>query len=299
MLPPAPPSLLALVLLHGSPMAATPPPAPDACEDSHRVELAPGAVVPEVCVSPGLLTGFFFDAPAVVELQDESRFAQVLRGPRGFTFIPPPDMTPGERLRLTVHWGEGLLQQSATFSLVAHPRQATRQVEVFRDQRPRESVLQEAAQERAKNEQLRVENRQLRAGLDRVGKLQGLYASGALGEDGIKAIPIPVRAAQPGDGALLMTRGSSYRSEKTVAVAAWVMNAGTDSWLVAGASLVLATGEKLEGVTIAQPEAIAPGQTWRVFIEADVGPGAPSEEVTLQLWDAAGRTLSIPKVTFP
>ncbi|KFA89755.1 hypothetical protein Q664_33265 [Archangium violaceum Cb vi76] len=256
-------------------------------------------MMPEVCVSPGLLTGFFFDAPAVVEVQDEARFAQVLRGPRGFTFMPPPDMTSGERLRLTVHWGEGLLRQSASFSLVAHPRQATRQVEVFRDQRSRESVLQEAAQEREKNDQLRAENRQLRAGLEWAGKLQGLNASGALGEDGIKATPIAVRAGQPGDGALLMTRGISYRSEKTVAVAAWVMNAGTDSWLVAGASLATATGEKLEGVTIAQPEAISPGQTWRVFVEADAGTGAPSEEVTLRLWDAAGRTLSIPKVTFP
>jgi uncharacterized protein (TIGR02268 family) len=301
MLPPLPPSLLLLVLLQGSPLVTSPPPL-DVCKDNQRVELSrtPAVVVPDVCVSPGIMTGFIFDAPAVVDIQDEARFAEVLRGRSGISFVPPPNMAPGERLRLSVHWGEGPSQQSITFFLVAHSGRATHQVEVYRDRRSRESILQEVAQERAKNEQLLQENQRLRARLERAGRLQGLYAGRALGEDGVKATLLgSLLMGQPLEGALRATRGISYRSEKTVAVAIWVMNASTDSWLVAGASIVTSTGEKLEGVTLGQAEVIAPGQTWCVFVEAGAGPGVPRGDVTVHLWDESGRTISIPNVTFP
>ncbi|MCY1078288.1 DUF2381 family protein [Archangium lansingense] len=308
MLPPHPLSLIVLVHLQGSPLA-TPAPSPTVCADNQRVELslAPTVAVPEVCVSPGLLSGFTFDAPAVVELQDEVRFAEVMRGRSGISFVPPPDMVPGEHLRLTARWGEGSFEQSVTFSLVAHSGRATHQVEVYRDKRSRESIQHELAQERAKNQQLHEENerireeyQQLRTRLERAGRLQGLYASGALGEDGVKATPLAVpMGQQPGVGALLMTRGVSYRSEKTVAVEFLLMNAGTDSWLATGASIETATGERLEGVTLWQEEAIAPAGSRRVFVEAEAGPGMPRGDVTVRLWDESGRTISIPKVTFP
>ena len=71
MLPTPPSALWALVLLQGSEAPRSGP-----CEEIQRIELsAPPAASQEVCVSPGLMTGFTFDVPAVVELQDEVRFA--------------------------------------------------------------------------------------------------------------------------------------------------------------------------------------------------------------------------------
>ncbi|MFY0564957.1 DUF2381 family protein [Archangium lansingense] len=290
-------SLVAL-LLHGSPASAPPAAAP--CEDIQRIELSLslGEVAHEVCVRPGILTGFTFDAPVVVELQDEVRFAEVMRGRSGISFVPPPDMAPGERLRLTAHWGgDGPSRQSVTFSLVAHSGRATHQVEVFRDQRSREAVLQENAQERAANQQLREQVQHLQVQLAQSGGLTGLLLSGALGHQGI-----PARQLRPGLGeqdpveGLSFTLLVTYRSLLTVAAEVWVLNSGSEPWIPEGASLVRPTGDALEGVRVRQGEPIPPQQLRRVLLEA---PGAPSGEVTLRLWGADGRTLTIPNVTFP
>ncbi|MCY1075324.1 DUF2381 family protein [Archangium lansingense] len=290
-------SLVAL-LLHGSPVSA--PPAATPCEDIQRIELSLslGEVAHEVCVRPGILTGFTFDAPVVVELQDEVRFAEVMRGRSGISFVPPPDMAPGERLRLTARWGgDGPSRQSVTFSLVAHSGRATHQVEVFRDQRSREALLQENAQERAANQQLREQVQHLQVQLAQSGGLTGLLLSGALGHRGI-----PTRQLRPGLDEQDPVEGLSfsllvtYRSLLTVAAEVWVLNSGSEPWIPEGASLVSPTGDALEGVRVGQGEPIPPQQRQRVLLEA---PGAPSGEVTLRLWGADGRTLTIPKVTFP
>lgn len=62
--------ILALMLLQGSPAMGSS--SVTACEDLRRVELSlsPEAMR-EVCISPGLMTGFRFDVPVVVELQDD------------------------------------------------------------------------------------------------------------------------------------------------------------------------------------------------------------------------------------
>ncbi len=203
----SPPSLMVLVLLQGSPVAQSPFVAN--CEDVERVELslASSEVAHEICISPGLMTGFLFDVPASVELQDEVRFAEVLRGYGGISFVPPKDMASGERIRLTVRFGEGESQQGITFMLVARRGQATRQVEVYRDPRPRESYRQEVERERAKNQKLLEENQQLRAQLIKPGGLRGLFLDGALRENGIPAKELlPRSIEQHSNGALSMTR---------------------------------------------------------------------------------------------
>ena len=82
MLPAPPSALLVLVLLQGSEV-----PLSGACEDIQRIDLSqsPTAAALEVCVSPRLMTGFTFDAPAVVELQDDVRFAEVMHGRSGLS----------------------------------------------------------------------------------------------------------------------------------------------------------------------------------------------------------------------
>lgn len=295
---PASPSVLVLVLLHAS--AESPPPAAD-CEDVERIELSLKSTTGfEVCVSPGLMTGFRFDAPVTVDLQDDVRFEEVMRGRSGVSFVPPKDLAPGERIRLTAHIEGGESSQSITFGLVAHRGRATRQVEVYRDKRTRESYQEEIEQEHAKNQQLREENQRLQVQLALAGGLRSLFLSGALGHTGIPAQQLhPPLGVQHSDDALSMSRCVTYRSNNSVAVEVWLKNSGAEPWIAEGASLVSTTGERLEGVRIGQVGPIPPQEIQRVFVEADAASGVPRGEVTLRLWSADARSISIPKVTFP
>jgi uncharacterized protein (TIGR02268 family) len=302
---PASPSLLVLVLLQG-PAAVESPPAATDCGNVQRVELSlvPRATL-EVCVSPGLITGWRFDAPVTVELQDEVRFAEVVRARQLLTLVPPADMTPGERIRLTVRFEEGVARQNATFVLVGHRGQATHQVEVYRDKRTRESFQQEIEQEHAKNQRLREENQQLRGALQQLRSLlnqpvglMGLHLSGALGPSGIKAREIPPQKGST-VGGFSMTKGTSYRATESVALEVWLLNSSAEPWTTEGASLVTAQGEKMEGAKLYQPEPIPPNETRRVFIEVPAAPGEPRGPVTLNLWEAGPRSISIPSVMFP
>lgn len=302
---PTSPSLLVLVLLQG-PTAVESPPAAADCGNVQRVELSLVSTATfDVCVSRGLMTGLRFDAPVTVELQDEVRFEEVVRARQLLTLVPPADMTPGERIRLTVRFEDGVARQNATVVLVGHRGQATHQVEVYRDKRTRESYQQEIEQEHAKNQRLREENQQLRGALQQLRSLRdqsvglmGLYLSGVLGPIGIRFRPLPPRE-EPTAGGLSMPKGTSYRATQSVALEVWFLNSGAEPWTAVGASLVTAQGEKMEGVKLYQPEAIPPNEIRSVFIEVPAAPGEPRGPVTLNLWEAGPRSISIPSVMFP
>lgn len=303
MIPSHPSSLLALVLLQGVPggesFSAT------TCEDNPRIELSrePAAVVREICVSPGSMTGFLFDAPFSVEIQDEVRFGGVLRGRSGISLVPPQDLAPGARLRLTARVGEGESQRSITFMLVARPGQATRQVDVYQDRRTRESYEQEVEQERAKSRMLREENRQLRTRLLGAVGLRGLFLEFALDGVGVKRNKIvsgePAAGQQSGDAPLLVSLCESYRSLRSVAVGLQLQNLGSEPWILEAASLVTSTGAELEGLMLGPAEAIAPQEVGRVVMELDATMGAYRGEYRLILRDTRGRILSLSQISFP
>ncbi|HYO54664.1 DUF2381 family protein [Archangium sp.] len=287
-----------LVLLQGSPIVQS----AAACEDSQRIELAltPAVAAREVCVSPGIMTGFIFDsAPVFLELQDEVRFVEVQRGRLGISFVPPGDMMPGERLRLTARLGTGVSQEIITFMLVAHRGQATRQVEVYRDKRTRESYQQEADQERAKNHQLRQENQQLRAQLEQHQGLRSLIANKMVGPLGIQTLALKPDEPERPDRALSFRRGVSYRTEKTVAAEVWVRNSSSEPWTATGASLVGANGKEMPGIRLRQEEAIAPDKVNSVIVEVDATRIEARGDLELRLWDAGSRAVTIPRLRFP
>jgi uncharacterized protein (TIGR02268 family) len=286
-----------LVLLRGSPVVE--PPA--ACEEVQRIELAraPSTRAREICVGPGLMTSLHFDAPAVVELQDEVRFEEVVRNRRLLTLLPPPDMSPGERLRLTVRFEGEASSSSIAFVLVAHPGRATHQVELYRDPRPRESFQQEVLQERARNAQLREELERTRTLVRQSEGLRGVIGSNLMGRKGIQARVLGVGLSPPSGGGLSMLSGTSYRGGKGVAVAVYLQNTGTAPWWVAGASLVDAQGKALQGVELRQEEALLPNESKQVMMEAEAKETQALGEMTLTLWDAGGRAITIPEVTFP
>src|SRR5687768_16890152 len=165
------------MVLRGASAVESPPEA--ACQDVQRIELAlaPTAMAREICVSPGLTTSLRFDAPAIVDLQDEVRFEEVVRDRTLLTLIPPPEMAAGERLRLTIRFEGEPPSSGLTLMLVGHSGRATHQVEVSRDERTRESLRQELLQERARTEQLREALARAQALLGQSGGLRSLIAS--------------------------------------------------------------------------------------------------------------------------
>jgi len=296
------PSLLFLAVLQSTPVVQ-PTAAP--CQDVQRIELSwVRRASPEICVSPGLLTGFVFDSRVTVDLEQEIRFAEVTRGNTSVSILPPGDGLVGDRLRLTAHFSDGA---SVTFVLVFHSGQATRQVEVYRDKRTRESFQHEIAQVEArirqleqKNELLQHQLEQLRAESGDPRGLRRLITSKALGKNGIQAREIPQETLERAEGALSVSKAITYRSNNRVTLEVWVHNPGEEPWTVSAVSLVDAQGNSLTGIQFWQDGAfIAPQDSRLVVVEADIGSETELGEVTLSLREAGPRGVTLAKVAVP
>ncbi|HZI08350.1 MAG TPA: DUF2381 family protein, partial [Archangium sp.] len=269
-----------------------------ACAPVERFELSSALTrAPEVCVSPGLTTSLRFDAPAIVELQDEVRFEAVLHDRTLLTLIPPPEMAAGERLRLTVRFEEEPPSRGFTLMLVGHSGRATHHVEVSRDERTWESLRQELLQERATTAQLREALAQAQALLYRSCGIRGLIADGTLGSAAIQSQEFHWRPKGYSENGLSVTRGLSYRSDTSVAVEAWLRNSGTTPWTVVGVALSV-NGKPMEGLSW-EAATIPPGEAARVVVEVPAIRGEPKGDVTLSLWEAGPRVINIPDITFP
>ncbi len=296
------PSLLVLAILRGSPVVQ---PTIAACQDVQRVELTrEHDVLRELCISPGLLTGFVFDDSVIVELEDESRFTQVTRGNTGISFIPSRALVKGERPRLTARFQDGA---SVTFILVVHSGEATRQVEVYRDKRTRESLENELAQEHARNQQLQRELERLHHQLERLrvesqhaSELRNLIADGVLNDYGIRARRFYEQLQGDEKESVSVRWGTAYRTSKRVAVAVRLRNGSDTPWLAIEASLVNARGEELTGIRLWQQDGpMPPGKTGLVVVELDAEPQEHHGEFTLRLREDGPRTLNVPQVVFP
>jgi uncharacterized protein (TIGR02268 family) len=296
------PSLLFLAVLQSVPVVQ---PTAAACQDVQRIELSlVRGASQEICVSPGLLTGFVFDSRVTVDLEQEFRFAEVIRGTTSFSVMPPGDGLAGERLRLTAHFSDGA---SVTFVLVFHSGLATRQVEVYRDKRTRESFQHEVTQAEARIQQLKRTTEllqhqleQLRAECGDPRGLRRLIASSALDKGGLQAMAFSLKLIDQVKGALSLSHGVAYRSINRVALEVWVTNSSTEPWTISAASLVDAKGNSLKGIQFWQDSAfIPPGITRLVVVEADGGPELARREVTLSLQGAGAHGITLSKVALP
>ncbi|WNG37903.1 DUF2381 family protein [Archangium violaceum] len=301
MLPPSPTSILLLMLLQGAPVEQSPN--IGACENLKRIELAlaPAGPAREICVSPGLMTNIVFDEPTDVELQDEVRFLEVTRGRNIISMLPPQDMVPGERLRLTARLGDGPAQQRATFTLVAQSGRATHQVEVYRDYRSRESFLHEVAQEQAKNRELRAEIRLMWARLAQSGGMRSLIAEKKMDKQGVEVRSlsrenslIPSKSE-----ALSLLVAYSYRAEGAIAAQVLLLNLSSEPWAVVDASLVDADGRVVQGLKFRQDTPIAPMRDGPVIVEADSSRTDARGELSLTLWGDSARSITFHRLTFP
>lgn len=272
-----------------------------ACEDQ-AIELAspsPGTSR-EVCVSPGLVTAFVLDVPlASVDLEQEVLFEEVLRGRRMLGLIPPRDLQPGERRRLTLTLAGGKEPQQASFILVGHRGQATRQVEVFWDGRSFESLRQEIEQGRARNQRLHRENDRLLMRLQRLRALSLLLSTNAAWPQGVPVRQKSLSKSFHSDGSVSMFRGDAYRVRDGIALRIWLHNDSSEPWSVAGVALTNAYGLERKGVQWTQHQGVAPDEVDFVVVEADAGETEALEPMSLRLWDAGGRSITISEVMFP
>lgn len=210
----------------------------------------------------------------------------------------------GERFRLTAHFPDGA---SVTAVLVVHRGRATRQVEVYRDKRTRESFLHEVAQEQARNQQLQEENESLRWQLEQLRtecgdprELRRLLASRVMGEDGIPAKKLGPWAINHTQGALSVNHGASFRLVRRVAIAVWLKNGSTEPWSASKATLLDARGREFPGVTLwLEGGSIPPGELRLLVVEADAEAEAPRGELTLMLREDGPRSITIPGVAVP
>lgn len=147
--------------------------------------------------------------------------------------------------------------------------------------------------------QLREALARAQALLDQSGGLRGLIASRTMGAGGVLAQDLTLEVPGPPEGGLSWVSGNSYRAEKSVAAEVFLRNSGPEPWSVAGGSLVDARGVEMKGMKFRQDEVIAPDEVKPVIVEVAASLVQARGELTLTLWDAAGRTITLPKVTFP
>jgi uncharacterized protein (TIGR02268 family) len=277
-----------------------------------RVDLTPTHTVEarEVCVNPDFPTTFAFTPPlppgAEIEVYPTNRFAES-RGPQVLTFIPRADYLSGERVKVTVHFGDGAAPASVTFILVGHPARAVSQVQVFRHVRPVDVLQQEVREARAETRQCQEENARLRAERGRPDGLRGLFDAGLMNERGAPSLPLYQETSTLKGNALKIEGAISYRISGhgglrgRVAVAVTLTNPGAHPWTVTGAALSGPNGEELTPLPLwhSGPIHSGPELVGHVVVEFQATKEQGQGTHTLKLWDAEGRTVTVGQVTFP
>ncbi|MBM7114721.1 DUF2381 family protein [Archangium primigenium] len=289
-------AVLLLLTLRQVPSPPVSPP-PPACEEHQTLELA-RAGTRDICIARGTLTGLLFDAPVTVELEDEARFAEVLRGRSGLGLVPPADLRPGERFRLTVRFEQESPSRPTTLVLVSQSARATRQVDVFRDQRSREALARQLEEERARNQRLQEENRALREQLAPTPPSPRPREETEPGPRGLITRALRGRPARPGE-ALRAVHGHSYRASGRVGVRLLLVNEGDTPWPLAGAELSGPRGEPLRDVTVVPTGPLKPGEERVVRVEAPLPEDVPLEALRLTLQAEDTRAFTLPEIPLP
>ena len=299
-------ALALLLLLAGTSAAAQPvTPAGEATGQPRTVELSSAGQkeVPELRISPGLLTTLLFGAPlklAGVELEERERFSRVTVLEDALMLVPSGARGAGRRLRLKVHFVEGTLPASADFLLVVDASRAESQVNV--ELRP---PVPDACWRQAETE--RVKTRQCQAELERMHQrpdgLTGLLANGQLDGKGVTARELHRDrdfTQRPGEP-LKVWDATSYRARGVVAVELWVKNLSAQPWTAAGAALVGEGGVRLKVLRVWPLEPIPPGpEQRRVVVEAEALETEARGRLTLSLWeDGAPAGVWLDGVSFP
>lgn len=307
-LPPAAPLLL---LLASAPSLAQPRPHPWEMTGAARFVVTADASreAREVRLRPYSTLTFIFDTPVHpkgVVLEEREHFRQVSLSEDGLmlTLLLWGELSPGQRLKLTVRFADGQAPESLSFTLVVHP-QAEHQVEVFRRPRPGGSYQREAEEAEARFQQCQAELVRERAERDAPRGLLRLLVLKQMNKEGVPARDISEDVSLRRGESFQVQRVISYRATGgeeeaqvvQLAVALDLMNEGLEPWTVAGAELVGPGGRwKME---LWAPEPFTPGTWIPVRMQVELPADKARGPYRLQLWDESGaRTLTLSGVTF-
>jgi len=299
-------SVLPAVILAGTrllfaPTAAEPSPLPRCEMGTRHLELAAegSGGAPEVCIHPGLSTTLVFDTKlARMELAGPGRFRVADLGTESLTLVPTAALGDGERVPLTVFFQDGAAPASATFSLVVHPSEAERQVEVTR--KPCTCASCQEGERRAREEarQCRQEKARLEAECAGWRGLLGLIAQELLGKGGIAGEDITQSVTWRPDNTLISTWTHSYRSDTgrvegghrvvRLALEQEVRNLGTRPWTPAGAVLMGPRHKEWKALGVWPLEPIPPGKMLRIGVEVEMTEEEARGTFTLKLWSKDG-----------
>jgi uncharacterized protein (TIGR02268 family) len=272
---------------------------------------APGGGEPEVFISPGLSTGFYFDAELLreeggqdtVQLERREAFKLVDTGQATLRLVPSDALKPGSRLRLKVRFADGAAPAGAAFTLVVDAARGERLVEVYRDARPVESYARETQEAHAATARCLESLERVRSERAGPGGLMGLLASGQLDDLGVRTRDLQ-RAVTPAPGnALPLQWAVSYRSATHVAVELRLrIPEGARRWMAGGAALLGTRGQVLKALTFWQavPGEGLDAEIQRIVVETDAAPGELQGRYTLKLWEVeTGRAIVLENVRFP
>jgi uncharacterized protein (TIGR02268 family) len=297
--------LLVPVLLAGAMPARAQAPTCQAGES--RLELsAPPGTPAELCIHPDQFTTFLFDSPLAaggVVLEGRTHFREVEAAGKMLVLVPSKGLPPGARLSLEVRFADGQVPQSARFTLVAHPQQAARQVEVTRARPAASERLAELRQLTQELAQCRAEVASLPARAGPALLLSLALARGLLNETGLTVHAFQGRELSQGPGgSLTVRRLTFYRTHAMMALQVLLTNEDPDKpWALAGASLLGREGEEHVAATVYPSTPLAPGATEQRWVEWQL-PARKKDEsrYTLRLWEASrSRTAAVPGLKLP
>jgi uncharacterized protein (TIGR02268 family) len=298
--------LLVPVLLAGAMPARAQPPTCQA--GAPRLELPATPSTPiELCIQSGQFTALLFDGPLMtgaVVLEGREHFREVEAAGKMLMLVPSNRLPPGARLSLEVRFADGQVPESARFTLVAHPEQAARQVEVSR---PAATAGICEAGKRQLQDELAVCQAQvasLSAQQDNSLDFVRALKSGKLDDAGYTVHPFTARDFAQGPGESLKVRGFTfYRSRGAMALRVRVKNEGPDKpWVLERARLLGRNGEELWATAVDPKTPLAPGATETRWVEWDLPPPKDKEtsSYTLHLWGEGNeRIATVPGLKLP
>jgi uncharacterized protein (TIGR02268 family) len=302
--PPAAPLLLTL-------LATTPSLVQPTAEDTgaaRHLELTVdnAGQVHEVGLGRDQPTTLVFNAPLLpgsVEVEDERLVTMAKNEARGVvTLLLSGEPMPDTPLWLRVRFADGAAPGGVTFRL-AHTTRAEAQVRVYRRTRSGDSLLGEARREHERAERCEAElAARSRAEGSRPEGLTGLFDAGLVGSGrGVESRKLETGFTSRPDETLQVWEPHSYRAGKRVAVELEVENTGPQPWTVdEKAELVSTEGARLRVLGVWPREPLAPGETRRLFVEAEAMEEQARGTFQLVLGEAGGsRTLTVRGVTFP
>jgi uncharacterized protein (TIGR02268 family) len=255
--------------------------------------------IPNVCVTPDEPTTFVFGAPLTpgAVMVSDNRSVSYSQVDNFVTICPKRSLLPGERVKLTVRFGDGAAPESASFWLTGHMARGARRVEVFRHPRPADALKRDAAEARAEARQCQEEKARLLAERKEPGGLMGAAWMERTKPIQSKDILGGTRP-HPGN-ALAATAARSYSHSGSVAVRFELLNPGPEPWTAAEAVLKDSTGAEVE-LSVWQETAILPGAIGFVVVGVEREQGQLDCPCSLKLWEAQGpRTVTLGNVKFP